>query len=256
MVYYFKNSYVTDRISLDVRSLAFKFGLGFFETIFYNGKIICQLEEHTSRIQSGLKTYQIAYETVDFEQVIREVLMRNELVNEYARINMYYPVESESSPASPLIAAYPYSPEPDRAFRLAISPYHHQSHLCAHKSMNYMHFYLAQMEARRRGFDDALLTDRSGRVLETSTASLVFSDGESMFTPAAGEQLPGIALKIAQTVLDIGEKYISTDDLPEFKHVYILNSLIGMKPVVKIDDLAYAPDPATCAQVSGEVLRL
>lgn len=256
MTYYYRNSYVNDRISLDVRSPSFKFGLGFFETIFYNGEIICHLEAHISRIQSSLKTYQIAYETIDFEQVISEVLKQNELSDICARINIYYPVETESSSVSPLIAAYPYSPEPDKTFSLAISPYHHQSHLCAHKSMNYMHFYLAQMEARRRGFDDALLTDQSGRVLETSTASLVFSDGENMFTPATGEQLPGIALKVASTVLDIGERDITLDDLPELKHAYVLNSLIGMKPVVKIDDLAYAPDPATCSQVSSEVLQL
>jgi 4-amino-4-deoxychorismate lyase len=205
VIYYYKNSYVTDRINFDVRSPAFKFGAGFFETIFYNGKIICHLKVHVSRILTSMETYQIAYETIDFEQVSREVLKQNELADGCARINIYYPIEAESSPASPLIAAYPYSPEPDRTFSLAISPYHHQSHLCEHKTMNYMHFYLAQLQARRIGFDDALLTNRSGRVLETSTASLVFGDGENMFTPAAGKQLPGIALMIARTVLDINE---------------------------------------------------
>ena len=256
MIYYYKNSYVTDRISLSVRSPAFRFGLGFFETIFYNGKIICHLEAHISRIQSSLKTYRIAYESIDFEQVSREVLKENELTDRCARINIYYPIEDESSQASPLIAAYPYSPEPERTFTLTISPYHHQSHLCAHKSMNYMHFYLAQQNAKQRGFDDALLTDRSGRVLETSAASLVFSDGENMFTPTCSDRLPGIALKVARTVLDIEERDITTDDLREFKHSYILNSLIGMKPVVQIDDLAYAFDPATCSQVSKSVLMV
>ncbi len=256
MIYYYKNSYVTDRISLDVRSPSFKFGLGFFETIFYNGEIICHIEAHISRILASLEAYQIAYESIDFEQVIREVLKQNELMDGYARINIYYPIEEESSPASPLIAAYPYSPEPDRKFSLAISPYHHQSHLCTHKTMNYMHFHLAQLGARRRGFDDALLTDRSSRVLETSTASLVFSDGANMFSPACSDRLPGIALKIARTVLDFSERDITTNDLPKFKHVYILNSLIGMKPVVKIDGLAYAPDPAICSQVSSNVLQL
>jgi 4-amino-4-deoxychorismate lyase len=256
VIYYYKNSYVADKISLDVRSPALKFGLGFFETIFYNGELVCYLEEHVSRILSSLKAYQIASETIDFGQVIREVLKQNGLTDGYARVNIYYPIEVESSPASPLIAAYPYSPEPDRTFSLAISTYHHQSHLCAHKSMNYMHFYLAQRGALRRGFDDALLTDRSGRVLETSTASLVFSDGENMFTSSAGERLPGIALEIARTVLDVSERDISLDDLPEFKHAYVLNSLIGMKPVVKIDDLTYAADPATCSQVSNSVLLL
>ncbi|MCK4655856.1 MAG: aminotransferase class IV, partial [candidate division Zixibacteria bacterium] len=112
MIYYYKNSYVSDRISLDVRSPAFKFGVGFFETVFYNGKIICHLDAHVSRILSSLKTYQIAYETIDFGQVIQEVLKQNELSDIYARINIYYPIEDESSPASPLIAAHPYSPEP------------------------------------------------------------------------------------------------------------------------------------------------
>ncbi len=254
MICYYKGSYVKHRVELDISGPAFKFGAGFFETLFYNGNIICHLDAHIARIVKSLETYRIPYERVDFEQVITKVLKQNKLIGRHGRINIYYVLEAGSAPASPLIAVYPYTVDENRTFRLCISPYHHQSHLCRHKTMNYMHYYLALADARRREFDDALLVDQAGQVLETCSASLVFSDGESFFTPAAEGRLPGIAADKARSVIPIGERAVTIENLQEFKYVYVLNSLIGIKPVILIDDLAYPPDWGTCLNVTGAVL--
>ena len=256
MIYYYRGSYIRDKLALDIGGPAFRFGAGFFETLFYNGGTICHLDAHTARITESLETYQIPYETIDFAQVITRVLRQNKLTGRPSRINIYYLIETAPAPASPLIAARPCSVDENRTFRLSVSPRHHLSHLCAHKTTNYMHHYLALADARRREFDDALLTDRTGRVLETCTASLVFSDGTYLFTPAAEERLPGIALKIAGSVLSVSEIAIRLKDLPEFRHAYVLNSIIGMKPVILIDDVAYPADRGTCLPVTRRILAL
>jgi 4-amino-4-deoxychorismate lyase len=255
VIYYYKRSFNSDRIDLDVSSPAFRFGMGFFETLFYNGRMVCHLDAHVARIEASLSAFQLAYEKVDFADVVRGVLEQNGLQASQARINIYYILEAESVAASPLIAAYPYSHEHGRVFRLGISPYHHISHLCTHKTMNYMHFYLAKLEAMRRGFDDALITDPNGRIQETSTASLVFGDGETMFSPEAGARLPGIAMDVACTILHINERKVTIADLRGYPHAYVLNSLIGMKPVIRIDDITYTPDWSSCSRLSEQVLR-
>lgn len=256
MIYYFKGSFSADTVSIDIASLVFKFGFGFFETLFYNGKSICYLEEHISRIRRSLDFYRIRHEVPDFGQVIEGTLRRNELEGAHARVNIYYPIESESSPVTPLVAAFPYTVNEDKSFRLATSPFHHQSHLCAHKTMNHMHFYLARREAKSRGFDDALLVDHEGRVLETSTGSLLFHDGEMLFAPSGTGRLPGVALQVAREATEIGEKNVTVDQVPEFRYVYVLNSLIGAKPVVRVDDIVYPSDIVTCSRISSAVLQV
>ena len=62
MISFYKNEFLDDKLSVDVNSPAFKYGVGFFETIAYNGKVICHLDKHLKRIIHSLDTYQIKYQ--------------------------------------------------------------------------------------------------------------------------------------------------------------------------------------------------
>jgi len=254
MIYFYKNDFHEDHIRLNVQSAAFKFGFGFFETLFYNQKKVCHLEAHLTRLFSSLETFSVPYQRVDFESVIQEVLYQNGLLDDFARINIYYFLDSDTAASPPLIAALPYSPAPDKTYRLLISPNHLHSYLSSHKTMNYMYYYLERALALQKGFDDALITNNRGHVLEASTASLLFNDGIKFYSPASKYKLPGTSAAVARSVIDIREEVISLDNLPSFKHVYILNSLIGMKPVIQIDDFKFEPDYKTCRLVSEKIL--
>ncbi|MBU1471008.1 MAG: aminotransferase class IV [candidate division Zixibacteria bacterium] len=271
MIYYYKNAFHADSISLDIRGPIFRFGVGFFETIFYNGSIVCHLQTHVRRITGSLEFYKIPYELADFDELIPDVVKRNGLTEENARINIYYPVETDASPATPLITAYPYTLNREKIYRLDVSPYHHDSHLCAHKSMNYMHYYLARRATMQRGFDDALLVDKAGMVRETTTASVLFRDGNKFITPKTDNQFPSIALEIAASVLTLRmvgqvspEPAIGVSEagfgescptsLDQYRYAYMLNSLIGMKPIGQIGEMKFDIDSKSCEGVSQRVL--
>lgn len=256
MIFFYRDTYQDRKVSLDVTSLAFRFGVGFFETLLYNGESICHLDSHIARMTGSLKAYDIDYATVDFGDVISEVIRLNDLSTETARVNICYLIEDESSPATPLIVAQPYEVEPDRTYSLKISPYRHVSHLCLHKTTNYMHYYLARRDAWKHGFDDALLTDENDHALETSTASLLFSDGKSFIAPESNGILPGIAIDIARRVIGVSERPVPIESLDDFRYVYVLNSLIGMKPVALIDDTAFPIDTSTSNEITKHILLL
>jgi 4-amino-4-deoxychorismate lyase len=125
-----------------------------------------------------------------------------------------------------------------------------------HKTSNYMHYYLARRDARKHGFDDALLTDEIDHALETSTASLLFSDGKSFTAPDSNAILPGIAIDVARRVIGVTERPVPIESLDDFRYVYVLNSLIGMKPVALIDDIAFPIDTSTSKEITKHILLL
>jgi len=137
--------------------------------------------------------------------------------------------------------------------------------------MNYMHYYLAKRAAVQNGFDDAVLIDKSGMVREATTASILFSNGDGFVTPKTDNQFPSIALEIAKSVLTLrmvgqvspgsaknmseaGFGETCPTSMDQYRYAYVLNSLIGMKPISQIGESKFQIDAETCERVSQKVL--
>lgn len=247
MIFYYRDAFIDDTLDVAPEEFHFRYGLGFFETLFYNGHMLRHLELHLERLFGSMETFGLPYAKAPFEEIVVELVERNGLNGDKARVNIFYPVRDVDSKAKPLVGIAPWKDNPEQACFLTIYPWHHLSYLNAHKSMNYMHYSLARRFAQHRQCDDALLTDSAGHILETSTCALLFSrDGKNLEAPASKFALGSVALKLASAVLPVREKPLHLDDLPDFKHVYVLNSLIGMRPVRRIGETLYELDPATC----------
>lgn len=249
MIHYYKNRYHEGDVFLSPASPAFRFGTGFFETILYNGKKVCHFDRHSARIHSSLDHFCIPYEPVPFEEIIPLLLEKNNLTGRSARINIFYPVAG--SITTPVVTAAPYERITDRVYRLAYSPDHHISSLNAHKTMAYMFFNLAHARAIAEGFDDALLTDLNGHVLETTTAALLFKKDGKFLEPNTPHKLPSIALELARSHIEVESQHIGFEMLSGMEHVYALNSLVGMRPVVGIGGEAeFEPDEKPCREIT------
>ncbi|WP_319582708.1 aminotransferase class IV [uncultured Pseudodesulfovibrio sp.] len=254
MIHFKDGGYSTEGVRQNPAGGAFRFGAGLFETIYYNGSELCHLGRHLDRLLHGLRAYGLAYTTVDFAQVAAQVLNRNGLQGRPARVDIVYPVEESVS--SPVILAEPVEPKPYKAFRLCLCEDRHVSALSGHKTTNGMFAYLARRQAAARGFDDAALFDLDDNILEATSGSLVFEKQGQFVCVDSPFCLPSIALDLARTVLDILPVRVPLDELPRFRHAYILNSLIGMRPVVAIGETAFVPDDKACDRVSPLVLNL
>ncbi|EGB15504.1 aminotransferase class IV [Pseudodesulfovibrio mercurii] len=252
MIHYKDGGYGLEGVRLDPAGGAFRFGAGLWETVYYNGRELCHLDRHLDRLLHGLRSYGLEYATVDFPAVAGQVLNRNGLEGRPARVDIVYPVDGRA--ASPVLTAEAVEPKPYKAFRLCVCEDRHVSALNAVRTTNGMFRFLALRQATARGFDDAALFDLGGNVLEAAGGALVFEKQGQFVCVDSPYCAPSVALDLARTVLDILPVRVPSADLESFRHAYLLNSLIGMRPVVAVGETAFVPDDAACDRVSPLIL--
>ncbi|MFW5497863.1 MULTISPECIES: aminotransferase class IV [unclassified Maridesulfovibrio] len=252
---YFRNCELhEDDVCLDLAQPAFRTGYGFFETICWNGSKICHLDLHLERAHSSLAEFGIAEEPLDYEAIIGKVVNANGLLNEFARVNIFFPVEKDHT--QPIVCAVPFEYVPQRTWTLKPNPQVFLSPLMVHKSTNRMDYLNAWKTAQADGFDDALLQDFEGNVLESSFASLLFKAGDRFIEPQTAFKLPGTARIVAARHIEIGCVQVNLAQIDKFDHVYALNSLGGMIPVTAIDGIKFEPDFVLAEEISAKILEL
>lgn len=255
MIFYWKDEYREDRIVLSVTGPAVRYGFGFFETLYWDGARAARLEKHLARLFDSLLAFGLAFTQEDFEEVIAQVAHKNGLTGKTARVNIHYPVDGPE-PARAVVTTAPYSP-PSQALRLSLSPRPLHTWLGRYKSTNHLPYHLEHQAAQTAGLDGAVLTTPCGHVLEATHAALLFSDGGIFLTPAPPGQgteaaglLPSTALAAAGEALTITARPIRVEEVGEFQHAWVLNSLLGMHPLAAIGQWEFNPDGETAAAVT------
>ncbi|ACS79164.1 aminotransferase class IV [Maridesulfovibrio salexigens] len=252
---YFRNGELHENdVCLDLAQPAFRTGFGFFETICWNGSKACHLDLHLERARNSLAEFCVAEEPLDYEAAIEEVVNANGLLNEFARVNIFFPVETDHT--QPIVCAVPFEYVPQRTWTIKPNPHIFLTPLMAHKSTNRMDYLNAWKTAQADGFDDALLQDFEGNVLESSFASLLFKAGDTFIEPKTDFKLPGTACIVASRHIEIDSAVINVAQIDGFDHVYALNSLGGMIPVTAIGCIEFEPDFILADGISAKILEL
>jgi branched-chain amino acid aminotransferase len=125
------------------------------------------------------------------------------------------------------------------------------SPLSSIKTLNYLPNILARIEAAERGADDALLSNRAGRLAEASAGNVFVRQGGKWLTPAVSEgALPGIR---RARLIDAGvvhEANIQLADIFSATAVCIGN-VLGLRTVFEIDGRAMETDPSAVMQLAA-----
>jgi len=233
-------------------SKSFRFGNGFFETIYYNGEKLCHLDKHLERLTGSLDEFEIDYEKFDIEDAALQVIEAEGSTGKKAKLNIFAP--DGGGRAEFVIMAGEYSEPKESGYILNLYTKYHMSFLNQHKSMNYMHFINAYESARKGGYDNATLLTPENEVLEAATANLVFKNDEGFFTTRSDFRLEGTALKVFKENYEVKEKDLFIKDFMSFDHCYIMNSLIGCRSVDKITVFSFQRDEETCEKMSSAIL--
>ena len=106
----------------------------------------------------------------------------------------------------------------------------------------YVNSALASDEARRCGFDEAILLNESGHVAEGSTCNLFMVRNGKLITPASTENvLEGITrdsvMELARRELDLQvvERPIDRSELYICDELFLTGTAVGLAPVVRVD---------------------
>ena len=104
------------------------------------------------------------------------------------------------------------------------------------KSISYIASYLSHERAKKKGYFDAILTDKNQEVYEGAYSNLFWFEGHTLCT-RKNEVLPGIT---RDTIFKISPfkikfKTIKLKDLKKKKEVFLTTSVKGIVPITQID---------------------
>ncbi len=253
-----------DKPLLTVTDRGFQVGDGIFETMRVVGGHVLEFQVHASRLRASAEVVCIPLPG-DLErylgQAIAEVCRANRLDGPDTRAAVRVTVSRGSvdgrallppDQVSPnlVVQAWPAAPPTpelmSRGLRLVLSHVRRDpaSPLATVKSTSRGEFVYAQLEARRRGADDALFLTTHGYLAEGTSASLFLVGAAGLATPsldcgilvsATREWViasggPGLGLAVRQG-------HLTSDDLFAADEAFLASSVAGIQPITSVDDL-------------------
>jgi branched-subunit amino acid aminotransferase/4-amino-4-deoxychorismate lyase len=108
------------------------------------------------------------------------------------------------------------------------------------KSLNFLGYILARLEAKDRGYDEAILANTRGHIAEAATSNVFLTKNGRIITPSLMSGiLPGIAratvIGIAGRLgIPVRERAVSRADLLGADEVFLTNSLAEVLPVRRV----------------------
>jgi branched-chain amino acid aminotransferase len=242
---------------ISVFDRGFLYGDGVFETMrSYAGKIF-RLSKHIDRLLRSAIIISIkpSQSHDQLSEICTQLLERNGLSDAILRISLTRGPAAGgigiSRTGSPTIVAFarPPTPLPPNAYTHGVSAKIVTIQRTASssmdsriKSMNFLNYILARLEAEQAGAFEAIMLDASGHIAEASTSNLFFAKGTTLVTPSLDcDILPGITratvLELAREVgFDWEERRINPQEIAEFSECFLTNSGLELVPVTLIDN--------------------
>lgn len=214
-----------------LKSDAFPFGEGLFETLpWKDGKPVL-FEDHWARMRASAAA--LAY-PFPFEHDAVLHALQKEIQND-CRLRIVYRKSNE-----PTLEVQTLQPRdvPKNAILLPVKITPHP--LAQHKVTSRELYEERRDAAVRAGATDALLLSPQGEVLETTRANIFAMIGGILKTPPLnGQMLPGIMRnQIIQSSkaknCPVREESITEKQLAAAEEIFITNSIIGVVPVIEI----------------------
>jgi branched-chain amino acid aminotransferase len=257
--------------NVHVLTHALHYGTGVFEGIRVyqngNGPAGFRLRDHLSRLHVSAEAYAmpLEYTVDDLMTAVRETIRDNDLGSCYVRPISFY--ETGTIGLNPgdarlrtSIVAFPWGAylgeEGIRngirvkvASWARISP---RSFPAAKATGPYINAILANQEAVREGYDEALLLTTDGNVSEGAGENLfLVKDGQVITPPLSDGCLAGITRASVMTLLDddghpVIEKSIPPEDLFDADELFFTGTAAEVTPIRQVDDQVIGrPGPIT-----------
>ncbi len=234
------------KVDLAVLEPGLFFGWGVFETLrSYKGKIV-YLDGHLKRARHGCKLIKMdpSFSCPQIKKTIKKAVKLTGEDDCKVKIVFF----RNQTNTSILVSAKKYIPaHPGRnksgfcACVVSIKK-DDSSVLSGIKSLNYLPFQLAYLEAKEKGFDEGLMLNPKGMLVEGARSNAFAGKNSKLIPPSLDSGcLAGITRK---AIFDIARRFnikfmetnIRPANLTGFDEVFLTNSLIGVMPLVMLGD--------------------
>lgn len=234
----------TDDLKISPLGSGFMAGEGLFETIRVKNSRPVFFESHQARLASSLRNLNDGSLSVDEKLHARclRVIEANALAGGSLKIVLF----KEAPGWSELILARlpTYTPTHyEKGFRLKIFPGDLRAEpLNGLKSLNYLRNLYAKRSAVAEGFSDALFIDPNNRVLECASSNIFVVKAGVISTPSIDTGiLPGVmrGMVVRRLAPGVQERVVTRKELLDADEVFVTNALLGIMPVVAIDERTF-----------------
>ncbi len=237
------------------------YGMGVFEGVrayhAKNGTAIFRLQDHTRRLMQSahILGMKIPFSEDQINQAQLDVVRENGLDSAYLRPMVFLGSEGMGLRADNLstnlsIAAWEWGSylgeeNMEKGLRVRVSSYarHHVNvSMCRAKANgHYINSMLALQEALDTGYDEALLLDTSGFVMEGSGENLFIIRNGVIYTPDLTSALDGVTRKTANRIiadegLELVEKRITRDEVYIADEAFFTGTAAEVTPIREVDN--------------------
>ena len=242
----------------DLYGQSLHYGLAAFEGIraykTHNATRVFKIAAHFERLKKSCELVGIPY-LWDNKELIKKtylLLEKNNLKDAYIRPLVYS--EPNMSLIAPekvniMICAWEWGAYlGDKQLKVCISPFQRpnpkSTFVEAKISGHYVNSILATTDAKKRGFDEALLLDMHENVAEGSGANVFIEKDGKLYTPALGNILAGITratvIELCHMLdIDVIEKPISVKELKNADSAFFCGTAAEIIGIHTIDDTIF-----------------
>ena len=109
----------------------------------------------------------------------------------------------------------------------------------------YVNSILAKREAKSRGFDEAMFTDRSGNVVECTGANLFLVKDGDIVAIEHPDALPGITRDSLIALTGAASRMATLQELLDADEVFACGTAAEVAPISQVEDRVYADNPVS-----------
>lgn len=245
-------------VGIDFFSQTIHYGFGAFEGIrsyqTLNGIKLFKVKEHFERLKFSCEQIHMPFNW-DIDQLINDtykLLEFNDLKNAYIRPLVYAGTDmsmTTSQKSQLIITAWQWNSfYGDKLLNTCISPFEKPTpkSIPVHAKItgNYINSVMAISDAKRKGFDEAILLDVNGFVTETTSANVFIEKNGKLFTSLKDNVMPGITratvIKIAQQLdIEVVEKNITEEEFKNAESAFACGTAVEIIGIKAIDDRVF-----------------
>lgn len=236
------------------------YGMGVFEGVrayeAQQGTAIFRLQDHTKRLFNSAKItgMNLPFSPEQINQAHIEVVKANKLNSCYFRPMAFYGsnklgVGPDLNDVQVIVAAWPWGAYLGEegmqlGIRVQVSSFtrHHPNitMIKAKANGNYMNSIMANTEATRNGYDEAIMLDANGFVAEGSGENIFIVNDGKLYTPALDAALDGITRRTVMAIaadmqLSVTEKRITRDEVYCADEVFFTGTAAEVTPIREVD---------------------
>jgi branched-chain amino acid aminotransferase len=258
-IIYLNGSFKNDNEkSMDFKSQTTQYGYGAFEGLRSyttgNGTKIFKAKEHFERLKKSCEKINLNFDW-DITTLIKDayqLLEENNLKNAYIRPLVFtdegMDMISDQKSHLMMIAWEWNSFYGDDLLKTCVSsfekPNPNSTPIDVKITGNYLNSVLAINEAKRKGFDEAILLDMNGYITESTSANVFIEKEGKLYTPQKGNIMAGITRKSViqiadQLDIEVIEKNISLEEFKAADAAFLCGTAVEIIGIKSIDETTF-----------------